>query len=71
MIALDAGANHDTLIVASQQQITATTYYYIGHTRLPQNSSDIHRFCIVFKFQKTTAAGFDTKRIVPLQAIVT
>jgi len=45
MITLDAGANHDTLIVASQQQITATTYYYIGYAKSMQGKQDEAKAC--------------------------
>ena len=70
LIALNGRAHHDTLEVLRQQQVAAATYYYIGLTRRPENTSHLDGLAFVFELQEPLALDLDAKRVVRLQTII-
>ena len=63
-------AHHDTLVILRQQQVTATTYYYIRCMTLTQNPR--HLLCLSNRLvlQEAAALGFDAKCVVRFQTII-
>ena len=62
--------HHNAIVVFCQQQIAATTYYYIRYSTFAQDLGDLHRLIHALILQKPTALGVDAKCIMFFQTII-
>ena len=67
---LDARAHHDAIKVFRQQEVAASTYYYIRCIRFTQNLCHLDGFIIILKLYESAALGINAKCIMFLQIIV-